>query len=40
VIVNNPPISTKRTIASHLNSLNTNKGGPQHMRLEIQVLDC
>jgi len=32
-----PPISTKRTITSHLNPLNTHKR-PQHMALEIQVL--
>jgi hypothetical protein len=31
------PISTKLTITSHLNLLNTKKG-PQHMMLEIQVL--
>jgi len=31
-----PPISTLRTITSHLNSLNRNR--PQYMTLEIQVL--
>ena len=31
------PITTKRTITSHLRSLNT-KRGPGHMMLEIQVL--
>jgi len=31
-----PPISTKWTIISHLNSLNIKK--PRHMTLEIQVM--
>jgi hypothetical protein len=35
-----PPISTKLTITSHLNSFNIRKKELQHMTLEIQVFVC